>query len=288
MRRHAAFLPLLPALLLAWATPARSEQDFFLSRDETIPAETYLESDGGELDGQPSESAWDTWVEGAAPPPGQFELPGLWPIKRTAPELQTLVVGPTYRNQKNRTEIGAGLAYINSKYRFPFELSIEPTYRRNKRVSGSDRDFARVRTFGLVEAWSRSSDWESTAFAPTIFWDWQSNSFNTLELGGSVTQSFGRRLSISGNLVWSGEWPRGESFHNAAIGSVGSSYNLGAGVRVGGFYEPYNNIAADDDWGGFISWQLLPFAELAVNAGKHEFVSVRLMFSYALERPGAP
>jgi hypothetical protein len=40
----------------------------------------------------------------------------------------------------------------------------------------------------------------------------------------------------------------------------------------------------ENDFGGFVSWQLLPFAELAVNAGKHDFVLVRLMFSYALER----
>jgi hypothetical protein len=65
---------------------------------------------------------------------------------------------------------------------------------------------------------------------------------------------------------------------------MGASYNLGAGVRLGGFYEPHNNISHDDDWGGFASYQFLPFAELNVNAGKSEFVLVRLMITYALER----
>ena len=95
----------------------------------------------------------------------------------------------------------------------------------------------------------------------------------------------GRRLSISANLVWAGDWPQGASFNNAAIGSFGASYNFGAGVRAGGFYEPHKNISDDNDCGGFISYQLLPFAELNVNAGKNDFVLVRLMISYALERP---
>jgi hypothetical protein len=82
-----------------------------------------------------------------------------------------------------------------------------------------------------------------------------------------------------------GDWPRGAQFNNAAVASFGTSYNLGAGVRSGGFYELDNNLFNDDDFGGFIAYQFLPFAELNVNAGKHEFVNVRLMISYALERP---
>lgn len=82
-----------------------------------------------------------------------------------------------------------------------------------------------------------------------------------------------------------GRRPHGAAFENGAIVSVGASYNLGAGARFGGSYEPHNDIAQEDDWGGFVSSQFLPFAEAIVNAGKHEFVLVRLLISYALERP---
>jgi hypothetical protein len=279
MRRVA----LLSLLLVLLAAVAAAEQDGFLNRDQTSPAETYLESDGAVVGDKPAESAWDTWI-GEAPPSKAFEMPGIWPILQTAPELQTLVAGPSFRNQKSRIELGAGFAYINSRWRFPFELSVEPTWRRNKNADPDNRYFSRVRTFGLVDVWGRSSDWESTSFAMTAFYDTQNNSFDTLEIGGAVTQVIGRRLAISANLDWGGEWAGG-NFNNAAIGSFGASYNLGAGLRAGGFYEPDNNLFHDNDFGGFVSYQLLPFAELAVNAGKHEFVLVRLMFSYALERP---
>lgn len=283
MRCVAVLLP----LLLGLAAPALAENGVFLSRDETVPARTYRDSDAGELGDEPSTSNWDVFVEETTPPePERFELPGLFPLLQTTPALQTLVFGPTYRNQKNRTEIGAGLAYVNSRWRFPFELSVEPTWRRNKRIPSDERNtFARVRTFGLVELWDRGSSWESTAFAVTGFWDWQEDSFDNLEFGGSLSQTFGRRLTISGNLAWGGDWPNGGDFNNALFGSVGASYNLGAGLRMGGFYEPDNNYTFEDDFGGFVSYQILPFMELAVNAGKNEFVRVQLMFSYALERP---
>lgn len=278
MRRN-----VLPSLLLIlWAAAAVAEQDVFLNRDQTSPAETYLQSDGAVVGDEPADSAWETWT-GEAPPATAFEMPGL-PILETAPELQTLVAGPTFRNQKSRIEIGAGLAYINSKWRFPFELSVEPTWRRNKNAPADNRTFSRVRTFGLVDLWGRSSDWESTSFAATAFYDTQSNSFDSLEFGGAVTQVIGRRLALSANLNWGGEWAGG-NFHQAALGSFGASYNLGAGARFGGFFEPDNNFTNENDFGGFVSYQLLPFAELTVNAGKHEFVMVRLMMSYALERP---
>jgi hypothetical protein len=275
-----------PLVLLALVGVAHGEADQFLTRDGNVsPGTTYLDSDGAVPAKEPAPSPWDTFVEGEAPPPERFELPGLWPIKQTAPELQTFVAGPTFRNQANRIEVGAGFAYINSMWRFPFEFSVEPTWRRNKNVSSGERNFSRVRTFGLVELWDRSSDWESTFVSGTIFYDTQSNSFDTLEVGGSVSEVIGRRLSLSANLVWAGDWPNGEKFNNAAIGSFGVSYNLGAGLRAGGFYEPHQNISDDDDWGGFVSYQFLPFAELNVNAGKNDFVLVRLMISYALERP---
>ncbi|MBX3026864.1 hypothetical protein KF840_18300 [bacterium] len=274
----------LTVLLVLLAAVARAEQDSFLNRDQTSAAETYLQSDGAVVGDQPAASAWDTWT-GEAPPSKGFEMPGIWPILQTAPELQTLVAGPTFRNQKNRIELGAGLAYINSRWRFPFELSVEPTWRRNKNADPDNRYFSRVRTFALVDLWGRGSDWESTSFAMTGFYDTQNNSFDTLEFGGSVTQVIGRRLAISGNLLWGGEWANGAKFNNAALGSFGVSYNLGAGARFGGFFEPHNNLYGENDFGGFVSYQGLPFGELAVNVGKHEFVMVRFMVSYALERP---
>jgi len=272
--------------LLALAGTAYAEADQFLNRDGNVSsAYTYLDSDGAVEATKPEESPWETWEEGEPPPAGQFQLPGLWPIKQTAPQVQTFVAGPTFRNEESRIEVGAGFGYINSKWRFPFELSVEPTWRRNKNVSSGERNFARVRTFGLVDVWDRSSDWESTAIALTGFYDVQNDSFNNLEFGGSATEVIGRRLSITGNLVWSGFWPNGGKFDNAAIVSFGVSYNVGAGVRGGGFYEPSNTLFNEDDFGGFLSWQFLPFAEFNVNAGKNEFVLVRLMISYALERP---
>jgi len=277
---------LIPFVLLVWASSAWAEADQFLTRDgQTSPAQTYLDSDGAVPATQPAASPWTTWEEGEGAPSG-FELPGLWPIKRTAPELQTLVAGPTFRNQANRIEVGAGFAYINSMWRLPFELSCEPTWRRNKNVPDGDQvNFSRVRTFGLVNLWNRSSDWESTSLAVTGFYDTQSTSFDTLEFGAAVTETIGRRFSVSGNLNWGGEWASGHAFNNAVIGSISASYNFGAGVRGGGFYEPDNNLFHENDYGGFLSYQFLSFAELAVNAGKHEFVSVRLWISYALQRP---
>jgi hypothetical protein len=195
------------------------------------------------------------------------------------------VFGPSFRNQKERIEAGAGLAYINARWRHPFEISVEPTWRRDKNADSDDRHFSRVRTFGLLGLWDRSSDWESTAFAATAFYDTQSESFDALEFGGSISQTFGQRLTLSGNLLWGGEWPDGGSFNNAMFGSFGVSYNLGGGLRTGGFYEPDNNYTHDDDWGGYVAYQVLPFAEFVVNAGKNEFVLTRLIFSYALERP---
>lgn len=276
----------LTTVLAATAGVVRAEQDYFISREQVAPGNTYLESDGGEVAAEPADSGWETFIEpDEAPPDDRFELPGPFAIKQSAPELQTLVAGPSFRNQKNRIEVGAGIAYVNSRWRHPFEISVEPTYRRNKNADSDNRHFSRVRTFGLVGLWDRASDWESTSLAATGFYDTQSDSFDNLEFGGALSQTFGRRLTLSGNLLWGGEWPNGASFNNAFFGSFGASYNLGAGLRTGGFYEPDNNYTHDDDWGGFVSYQVLPFAEFVVNAGKNEFVLVRLMISYALERP---
>jgi len=199
-------LSLFPLFLLALAAVAHAEADGFLVRDGNVaPAETYLDSDGAVQSDKPVESPWDTFADEAPPPAAErWEIPGPWSLRATTPQVQTLVAGPTFRNQKNRIEVGAGFGYINSKWRFPFEVSVEPTYRRNKNVSSGDRDFSRVRTFGLVNLWNRSSNWESTSAAGTIFYDSQSDSFNTLEVGGSVSETIGRRLSLSANLIWGG------------------------------------------------------------------------------------
>jgi hypothetical protein len=54
-------------------------------------------------------------------------------------------------------------------------------------------------------------------------------------------------------------------------------------VRFGGFYELYNQVDVSDDWGMFLSYQFLPWAEVIVDGGKFQFVRVRLLFSYPLE-----
>ncbi len=273
-------------MLLALGGVAYGEAGQFLSRDGNVSTgSTYLDSDGAVQSETVPEGPWDTFVEGKPPAEDRFELPGLWPINQTAPAVQTFVAGPTFRNNEARIELGAGFAYINSKWALPFEFSVEPTYRRNKNAPDGDRNFRRVRTFGLVNLWNRSSRWESTSVSGTAFWDNQSNTFDTLEIGGAVSESIGRRLSISADVRWGGDWPNGGDFNQAAIATFGTSYNLGAGVRAGGFFEPDNNLFHENDFGGFISYQFLPFAEINVNAGKNQFVGVRLMMSYALERP---
>jgi len=121
------YLVLVPLLILALATAAYAEADKFLSRDGNVsPGSTYRESDGAVQSDKPATSPWETW-EGEALKPERFEIPGPWPIKESAPAVQTLVAGPTFRNQKHRIGVGAGIGYVNSKWRFPFELSIEPT-----------------------------------------------------------------------------------------------------------------------------------------------------------------
>lgn len=282
---------LAAAALLSWAVNAHAEADKFLVRDgQVAPGEVYTESDGAPPSLLPESDPWDVFVEEEKAPAEKerYTLPGPFSLLQTTPQVQTAIAGPTYRNQKFRTEVGAGFGYVNSKWAVPFELSFEPTYRRNKNAPANDRDFARFRTFGLADLWGRSSNWESTAVAGTVFYDAQTSSFNELNLGASVSEVIGRRLAFSGNVYWGGIWPNGGQFTNAAVYSFGVSYNFGAGLRSGGFYEPHNNLYDSDDFGGFISYQLLPFAELNVNAGKNQFVGVRLMMSYVLERPQQP
>lgn len=128
-----------------------------------------------------------------------------------------------------------------------------------------------------------NSHWASTSVSGTAFWDNQSSTFNTLKLGGSISESIGQRPSFSANVRWGGDWPNGGDFNQAVIATLGTSYNLGAGLRAAGSYEPHNDLF-DDDFGGFVAYPLLPFAEINLSAGRTEFIGVRLMMSYALER----
>lgn len=279
---------LATAALLSSATAVRAEADKFLARDGQIaPGEVYTDSDGAVPSDEPEADPWDVYVEEEKPPSAKegFVLPGPFSLLRTTPQVQTVIAGPTFRNQTDRTEVGVGIGYVNARWAVPFELSFEPTYQRDKHVAPGERDFARFRTFGLAELWGRGSSWESTYVASTIFYDAQTGSFDELQVGAAVSQVIGRRLALSGNVFWGGNWPNGGKFVNAAGYSFGLSYNLGAGLRTGGFYEPRNNLSGEDDFGGYVAYQLLPFAELAVNVGKNEFVGVRLLFSYVLERP---
>jgi hypothetical protein len=115
--------------------------------------------------------------------------------------------------------------------------------------------------------------------------DNQNKSFTTLENGIAVTESIGRRLSISGNAFWRREYVSGGPVLDAPVGAFGASYNLGAGVRFGGFYELYNKVFFSDDWGMFLGYRFLPWAEAIVDGGKFQFVRARLMFTSPLERP---
>jgi hypothetical protein len=115
--------------------------------------------------------------------------------------------------------------------------------------------------------------------------DNQNSSFTTLENGLAVTQSIGRRLSISGNAFWRREYVSGGPVLDAPVGAFGASYNFGAGVRFGGFYELYNKVFFSDDWGMFLGYQFLPWAEAIVDGGKFQFVRARLLFTLPLERP---
>jgi hypothetical protein len=52
-----------------------------------------------------------------------------------------------------------------------------------------------------------------------------------------------------------------------------------------GFLERDNSTTIDlsDDWGMFLSYQFLPWAEFIVDGGKFQFVRARLLFSIPLE-----
>jgi hypothetical protein len=259
------------AVVLGRHVPARAGQNY-LQRDGAVSsAYPYGYSDGGQ----------DSPYEAA----GRWELPGPFSLLPADPLSQSLVFGPTFRNQENRTELGGALGYVNARWAVPFQLSVETTWVRRKRQPSGDRNFRRVRLAGDAEIWQRSSRYEGTAVALTGFFDNQNSTFSTLETGIAVTQSIGRRLSISGNAFWRREYVSGGPVLDAPVGAFGASYNFGAGVRFGGFYELYNQVFFSDDWGMFLAYRFLPWAEAVVDGGKFQFVRVRLMFTYPLERP---
>jgi hypothetical protein len=272
--------------VLAQVGTARAEGDYFLSRDQGESAEIYLDSDGGVESDEPQESPFDIWVEEEPQDLARFEMPGFWDIRETSPIRQALVVGPTFRNVENRTETGGAVGYINNNRALPFQLSVETTWVRIKRADDTKRSFTRIRVPFNAQLWRRSSRWESTAFAANTFFQRQTDTFTQTEVGGSLTETIGQRLSLTARLVWARrdfDGPAQE--RNAAVAVFSGAYNLGAGVRVGGFYELYNRTVREDDWGAFGAYQFLPFAEAILDGGKNEFVRFRLVFTAALQRP---
>lgn len=258
-------------IVIGWSLPAGA-QEGFLQRDGGVTsAYPYGYSDGGQE--SPEEQA------------GRWELPGPFDLLPPDPIVQALVFGPTYRNQEARTEVGGAVAYVNSKWAVPFQFSAEGTWVRLKRQPPDNRNFRQFRLAGDAEVWQRSSHYEGTAVALTEFFENRNQNFSVFESGIAVTQVIGRRLSITGNAFWRREWVVGGPILDAPVGAFGTSYNFGAGVRFGGFYELYNKVFFSDDWGMFLSYQFLPWAEAIVDGGKFQFVRARLLFTLPVERP---
>jgi len=248
-----------------------------------IAQEGFLQRDGGVTSAYPYGYS-DGGQEYPGEEPGRWELPGPFSLLSPDPLLQTLVIGPTYRNQEARTEVGGAVGYVNSRWAVPFQFSAEGTWVRLKRQPPDNRNFRQFRLAGDAEVWQRSSQYEGTAVALTGFFENRNQTFSTFETGIAVTQVIGRRLSITGNAFWRRGWNVGGPTLDAPVGAFGASYNFGAGVRFGGFYELYNKVFFSDDWGTFLSYRFLPWAEAIVDGGKFEFVRVRLLFTIPLER----
>src|SRR5262245_27395507 len=268
--RAPAAMLLAVAIVVGWSFSASAGQGF-LERDGGVTsAYPYGYSDGGQ--------------ESPEEPAGRWELPGPFDLLARDPLVQAAVFGPTYRNQEARTEVGGAMAYVNSRWAVPFQFSAEGTWVRLKRQPSNNRNFRQFRLAGDAEVWQRSSQYEGTAVALTGFFENRNQTFSTLETGIAVTQVIGRRWSITGNAFWRRGWNVGGPTLDAPVGAFGASYNFGAGVRFGGFYELYNKVFFSDDWGMFLSYQFLPWAEAIVDGGKFQFVRVRLLFTIPLER----
>src|SRR5262249_24238459 len=259
------------AIVLGWFARAIA-QEGFLQRDGGVTsAYPYGYSDGGHQ--YPREE------------PAPCDLPGRVSRLSRDPIVQRLVLGPTYRNQEARTEVGGAVAYVNYRWAVPFQFSAEGTWVRRKRQPPDNRNFRQFRLAGDAEVWQRSSQFEGTAVALTGYFENRNQTFSTLDIGIAVTEAIGRRLSTSGIAFWRRGWTVGGPTFDAPVGAFGASYNFGAGVRFGGFYELYNKVFFSDDWGMFLSYQFLPWAEAIVDGGKFQFVRFRLLFTLPLERP---
>lgn len=282
---------LLLAALLALPAPARAGDDFLDREAGVVSAYTYPYSDGGEPTDEVPEEGYDVFIDGddIEPPAGEpepFELWGPFELRRTAPFRQLGVAGPTYRNVNNREEIGFAWGYVNNMFpAVPFQMSLENSMVRQKHIPTGQTSFrGRTRLASNAQFWRRRSRWEATAVAATFFWQNQTASFNTIELGGAVSEVIGQRLTISGNLIWRRRYLQNGDILDAPVWSFGTSYNFGAGWRFGGFYELWNSVDRADDWGAFLSWQALPFMEIIADGGNNDFIRGRLVFSYALDR----
>ena len=271
--------PLLAmAIVIGWSLPANAQQGFLQRDGGVTSAYPYGYSDGGQ--------------ESPEEQPGRWELPGPFDLLPPDPLVQALVFGPSYRNQQQsgpataaRTEVGGGVGYVNSRWAVPFELSAEGTWVRLKNQPPDNRNFRQFRLAGDAEVWQRSSHYEGTAVALTEFFENRNQNFSVFESGIAVTEVIGKRLSITGNAFWRREWAVGGPILDAPVGAFGTSYNFGAGVRFGGFYELYNKVFFADDWGMYLSYQFLPWAEAIVDGGKFGFVHARLLFTFPVERP---
>jgi hypothetical protein len=263
---------LVLAALLVVPTTARALDDFQARDGHLESAYMYPYSDGG-------------FVEEGAPP--QWEMPGPFSLVSPPAAVQRFTVVPSFRNQQFRIEAGSGFGYINSMFpQHPFQVGVETTWSRLKNQPPDNRNFRRVRITGNGQLWRRTGHWESTAVSATGFFQNNSTIFNTVELGSAVTEVIGQRLSVTGNGIWRRRYLVGTpTVLDAGVASFGTSYNIGAGLRFGGFYELWNQVDHGDDWGMFLSYQFLPRAEFIVDGGKFQFVRARLIMSYIFERP---
>ena len=166
----------------------------------------------------------------------------------------------------------------------PFQASVEGTWVRFKDVHPDDRNHRRVRVATNAQVWRRRSLWEATGVSWTGFFQNQNTTFRTWETGLAVTEMIGKRLSISGNGFWRRRYLVGGPVLDAGVASFGAAYNFGAGIRFGGFYELWNQVDRTPDWGMFLSYQFLPFAEFIVDGGNFQFVRARILFSAVVDR----
>ena len=276
--------PLFVVLLAAASTVSASEDP--LNRDGPVsPGYVYTESDGAEESQKPETDPLDVFVPDTERDE-RWEMAGPFSLLGTTPARQTIIVGPSFRNQKFRNELGGAVGYVNTMWaRLPFQASVEGTWVRFKDVHPDDRNSRRVRVATNAQVWRRRSLWEATGVSWTGFFQNQKTTFRTWETGLAVTEMIGKRLSISGNGFWRRRYLVGGPVLDAGVASFGAAYNFGAGIRFGGFYELWNQVDRTPDWGMFLSYQFLPFAEFIVDGGNFQFVRARILFSAVVDRP---